>query len=64
VGKQETADMTKDKTFKIWIKGNRLGTEREVIADNRAMALIKAGNMFCVKSFNCDAKLLRAQKEI
>lgn len=56
--------MTKDKTFKIWIKGNRLGTEREVIADNRAMALIKAGNMFCVKSFNCDAKLLRAQKEI
>lgn len=54
--------MTKDKTFTIWIKGSRSTTEREVVADSRDWALIKAANCFGTKTFKCDAKLAPSMK--
>ena len=48
-----------NRTYKVWIIGRRCSTEREIVANGRDMALMKAANFYGVKSFKCDAKWIK-----
>ena len=48
--------------YTVWTKGNRPGTEKRVVADNKANALASYAFPLGLKTIHCDAVFIPAWK--
>lgn len=51
--------MTKNRDYKVWLKGKRMETVSCVYAPNKASALLQLAIQIGVKSYQCDGRLLK-----